>query len=111
MTRAPHILANCSANSETPPVPWVSTVCPGLMSPSLTTALQAVRPAQGSAAASMSLRWSGVRTSACAGNTRYSVSTPSTLPPSARASAPRSARRRASFRRSCRSRDRRARNP
>ena len=53
------------------------------MPPSLTTALQAVTPAQGSAAASMSLRCSGVLISACFGKIRYSVRTPSTEPPRA----------------------------
>src|SRR5262245_30266929 len=33
ITRAPLIFANCSAKIETPPVPWVSTVCPDLMLP------------------------------------------------------------------------------
>ena len=53
------------------------------MPPSLTTALQAVTPAHGRVAASMSVRCAGVRTSACAGKIRYSVSVPSTAPPSA----------------------------
>ena len=56
ITRAPLIFENCSAKIETPPVPWVSTVCPDLMLPSFITALHAVSPAQGSEAASASLR-------------------------------------------------------
>ena len=53
------------------------------MPPSFITALQAVTPAQGSAAASMSLRCSGVLISACFGKMRYSVRTPSAEPPRA----------------------------
>ena len=56
ITRAPIIFANCSANSDTPPVPWVRMVWPGRVLPSLTTALQAVSPAQGREAASASLK-------------------------------------------------------
>src|SRR5262245_54263085 len=56
ITRAPASFANCSAKIDTPPVPCVSTVCPGLALPSLTTALHAVSPAQGSDAASASPR-------------------------------------------------------
>lgn len=45
MTVAPAILANCRAKMETPPVPWISTLSPGLSLPSDISARQAVRPA------------------------------------------------------------------
>src|SRR5439155_7463495 len=35
MTRAPAKVAICSANNDTPPVPWISTVCPGRRRPQL----------------------------------------------------------------------------
>ena len=52
MTRAPAALANCSAKTETPPVPCVSTQSPGLIFASTISARQAVSAAQGSVAAS-----------------------------------------------------------
>jgi len=61
MTVAPAALANCSANSETPPVPWTSTVAPGLTCPSVITARQAVTPAQVRVALSAWLRPVGAR--------------------------------------------------
>ena len=42
MTIVPAIVANCSANSDTPPVPCTTTGSPGLTWPSVTTARQAV---------------------------------------------------------------------
>ena len=83
ITRAPASLANSSANTETPPEPCTSTVSPGRTSPWCTTALQAVRPAQGRAAASASVRWLGAATSASAGSAMNSCMTPSIGPPSA----------------------------
>src|SRR5205814_5476411 len=52
ITRAPAAFANCSANSDTPPVPRISTVSPGFTWPHTTKPLQAVTPAQVSVAAS-----------------------------------------------------------
>jgi hypothetical protein len=49
-------------------------------------ALQAVTPAQGSVAASASVRWSGTGTTPRAGKTRWVASTPSSGPPSRPAS-------------------------
>ena len=46
MTRAPAAFANCSANSDTLPVPRISTVSPGFTWPHTTKPLQAVTPAQ-----------------------------------------------------------------
>src|SRR5438093_1440350 len=48
----PAAFANCSANSDTPPVPRISTVSPGFTWPHTTKPLQAVTPAQVSVAAS-----------------------------------------------------------
>ena len=45
MTVAPAILANCRAKIDTPPVPWINTLSPGLSLPSAISARQAVRPA------------------------------------------------------------------
>ena len=59
MTRAPSAFAICSAKMETPPVPRVSTVWPGRTGPSVTSALQAVTAAIGSAAASSWLQPEG----------------------------------------------------
>ena len=47
MVNAPSMRANCSANSDTPPVPCVTTTSPGL-NPAPTIALHAVTAAQGS---------------------------------------------------------------
>src|SRR6185295_8416252 len=55
MTRAPNALANWSAKSETPPVPWMSTVSPALMLPAKTSACAAVTAAHGSVAPSSSV--------------------------------------------------------
>ena len=60
-TRAPASRANCSANSDTPPVPSVSTVSPAF-NPASMRAFQAVTAAQGSVAASSKERWSGTAT-------------------------------------------------
>src|SRR5256885_5041135 len=49
ITWAPAAFANCSANSETLPVPRISTVSPGLTLPYTTKALQAVTPEIGRA--------------------------------------------------------------
>src|SRR5439155_23850810 len=83
MTRAPSSFANCTANTDTPPVPCVSTTSPALTPPSLTSACQAVTAAQGSVAASSSLRWSGTCTTPSAGSTTYSANMPGPPPPSA----------------------------
>src|SRR2546430_6049676 len=56
ITRAPAAFANCSANSDTPPVPRISTVSPGFTWPHTTRPLQAVTPAQVSVAASTCVR-------------------------------------------------------
>src|SRR4030095_7150723 len=45
MTRAPNSLANCSANSDTPPEPRISTVCPASRRRAPVSAFQAVTPA------------------------------------------------------------------
>ncbi|WP_198942731.1 hypothetical protein [Actinophytocola xanthii] len=48
ITRAPRTLANASANSDTPPDPCTTTVCPGRSpAPSPVSAFQAVTAAQG----------------------------------------------------------------
>ncbi len=47
ITRAPNILANCSAKIDTPPVPCTSTVSPAMRRPCSTSACHAVTPAQG----------------------------------------------------------------
>ena len=52
MQRAPCILANCRANSETPPVPCSATTSPAFTCPRHTSAFQAVTAAHGSVAAS-----------------------------------------------------------
>ncbi len=83
MTWAPASLANCSPNSDTPPVPCTTTTSPGFTSPS-SNADQAVRAAIGRAAASTSLRWGGVATASSAGTTTYSCSTPDRGAPSVR---------------------------
>jgi len=57
-------LANCSANSETPPVPCVTTTEPGLIAPCSTTADHAVSAAQGKVAAASVEREGGRGTSA-----------------------------------------------
>ena len=82
-TRAPSLLANCSANSETPPVPCVTTTEPGLTAPCSTTADHAVSAAQGKAAA-VSVETDGGRgASASSAIVTVSRSTPSPGPPSA----------------------------
>src|SRR4051812_12554590 len=79
MTRAPRSLANCAANSDTPPVPKVTTVSPARTPDS---AFHAVTPAQGSVAASANDRCRGIGTSALCGSTTNSASMPSSEPPS-----------------------------
>ena len=56
MTRAPIILANCSAKIETPPVPITSTESPDWSLPSVTSAFHEVTAAHGSVAASSYVR-------------------------------------------------------
>ena len=83
MIRAPASLANWMAKMETPPVPWVSTVSPGLIPPPTTSACQAVSAAQGKVAASSKLRCSGMRTRPSSGSATSSASMPSASPPRA----------------------------
>src|SRR5271170_3899590 len=87
-TRAPSILANCSANSETPPVPCVTTTDPGPTPPWTTTADQAVRAAQGKVEPNSVEMPGGRRTSAGSEITTVCCKTPSPPgpPPSAVAS-------------------------
>src|ERR1700733_13624967 len=87
-TRAPSILANCSANSETPPVPCVTTTDPGPTPRCATTADQAVRAAQGKVEPTSVEMPGGRRTSACSEITMLCCKTPSPPgpPPSAVAS-------------------------
>src|SRR5260370_40959621 len=87
MTRAPSILANCNANSDTPPVPCVSTVEPGLTALYSTTAAQAVSAAQGKVAAASADKAPGRRSSAASETTSVCCTAPSPPgPPSAVAS-------------------------
>ena len=81
MTRAPAKRENCKPNSETPPVPRISTVSPGFIPPSVISACQAVTPAQGSVAASSSVRCSGTWTTPSSCSTTYSASIPSAWAP------------------------------
>ena len=73
MTRAPAAFANCSANSDTPPVPWTSTVSPGFTCPYVTRPRHAVTPAQVSVAASACVQPAGALVKKCAGLHTYSL--------------------------------------
>ena len=75
ITRAPWAFANCSAKSETPPVPSTRAVLCGPKA-ALRTARQAVVAAIGRVAASASDKCAGVRTSECAGTVTYSARLP-----------------------------------
>ena len=82
-TGAPSLFANCTANSETPPVPCVRTTEPGLTAPCSTTAVHAVSAAQGNVAA-VSVETDGGRgASADSAIVIASRRTPSPGPPSA----------------------------
>jgi hypothetical protein len=56
ITRAPNAFANCSANSDTPPEPSVSTVSPERRPRPPVSAFQAVTAAHGKHAASSNER-------------------------------------------------------
>ena len=81
ITRAPARRANWSAKVATPPVPCTSTVWPGRVSPSSTSARHAVAAALVAAAASASVRYSGTGTTPSASRRTCSASTPSRWPP------------------------------
>ena len=78
---APAALASCTANIDTPPVPWVSTTSPGLIWASTISARQAVSAAQGRVAAWVSDQPLGRRVKALAGMATYSAAKPSTWSP------------------------------
>jgi len=81
ITRAPTASASCAAKSETPPVPWTSTLAPGTSGagPSK-SACHAVTAAHGSVAACSNESARGIATTPRAGSTAYSASTPSRGP-------------------------------
>jgi len=72
ITRAPAALANCNANTETPPLPCTSTVEPGCVTPSTNSARHAVSPAQVSVAASAADQPFGAWVNHCCGVTTTS---------------------------------------
>ena len=77
---APRNLANCSANSDTPPVPSNSTVWPAVMWAS-SSACQAVSAAIGSVAACTAERCAGARASEYWSKQASSRITPGSGPP------------------------------
>jgi hypothetical protein len=61
VTTAPNALATCTAYDPTPPAaPMTSTFCPGWTLPASRTAIRAVPPEVGTAAACSKLRFAGV---------------------------------------------------
>src|ERR1700733_13964695 len=80
-TRTPAAFANWSANSATPPVPWMRTLSSGSSGARTKSACHAVTPAQGRAATSTSDRNAGDATSARSGPITYSDNTPSAPSP------------------------------
>ena len=77
---APRSLANCSANSDTPPVPSNNTVCPVVMRAS-SSACQAVSAAIGSVADCTVVRCAGARASEYWSKQANSRITPGLGPP------------------------------
>src|SRR5205823_10346882 len=78
ITCAPAASANCSAKIDTPPVPSVSTVCPGSTgAPAHINAFHAVTPAHGRHADSSNDNASGSGTTPFSYRTTCSASTPS----------------------------------
>lgn len=66
---------------ETPPVPWINTLSPGLICRRPYNAFHAVRAAQGKVAPSSRLRFLGSGKRPFSGSTAYSRSMPSIAPP------------------------------
>jgi uncharacterized protein YqeY len=82
MGTAPCMRATCTPNKATPPVPWMSTVCPARKRPVSTSANQAVSPAMGKVLAAAGFSVSGAATAQSASSSTCDASMPGPGAPS-----------------------------